>query len=448
MEKFKKREMLETVASLSQVNDTIARNNGLNTETVISALTDCQETAIAIGSCIEEYYGDCGVAIVHMLETYCEDIYQMSLAVNDTNQCKRLAKKVQKELVDISNKIKYNLPDDKKEIVFLPYKASMWDSLESVWKKVAAEPDCDAYVIPIPYYDRNPDGTFGTMHYEADEYPDYVPVTSFNDYNIAERRPDEIYIYNPYDECNRVTSVHPAFYASELRKYTDMLIYIPYFVAINDNVERHFCTTPGVFYAHKVIVQSEKTREIYIEELQKYEKEHDCKGVFGDIKAKIIAGGSPKFDKVMEAKLEDFDVPEEWKRLIENSDGSRKKVLLYNTTIESMLRNTEKMLDKIEDVLKVFRDNPKVVLLWRPHPILKTTLKSMRSEFFERYEQIEKKYIDGGWGIYDDTSDMYRAITLSDAYYGDWSSMVELYKRTGKLIMIQNVNIKEFMEMD
>ena len=128
-------------------------------------------------------------------------------------------------------------------------------------------------------------------------------------------------------------------------------------------------------------------------------------------------------------------------QLFENPDGSRKKVMLYNTTIESMLQNTEKMLDKIEDVLKVFKDNPEVVLLWRPHPILKATLKSMRNEFFERYEQIEKEYIDGGWGIYDDTSDMYRTITLSDAYYGDWSSVVELYKRTGKPIMIQNVNI-------
>ena len=441
MEKFKKREMLETVASLSQINDTIARSNNLNGDAVIGALTDCQETAIAIGSCIEEHYSDCGTEAVHALEAYCEDIYQMSVAANDTNQCKKIAKKVQKELVEISNKIKYDLPDDKKEIVFLPYKASMWDSLESVWKKADADSSCDAYVIPIPYYDRNQDGTLGTMHYEADEYPDYVPITSFNDYSIAERRPDEIYIHNPYDDWNRVTSVHPAFYASELRKHTDMLVYIPYFVAINDNVERHFCTTPGVFYAHKVIVQSEKTREIYIEELQKYEKEHDCKGAFGNIKEKIVAGGSPKFDKVMEAKLEDFNIPEEWNRLIENPDGSRKKVMLYNTTIESMLQNTEKMLDKIEDVLKVFKDNPEVVLLWRPHPILKATLKSMRNEFFERYEQIEKEYIDGGWGIYDDTSDMYRAITLSDAYYGDWSSVVELYKRTGKPIMIQNVNI-------
>lgn len=443
MEKFKKKEMLEAIASLSQINDTISRSNSMNAQAVVDTLTDCQNMAIAIGSCIEEYYSDCGAETVRALEEYCEDIYQMSLVASDTNQCKRIAKKVQKQLVSISNRIKYDLPDDKKEVVFLPYKASMWDSLESVWKKADADPGCDAYVIPIPYYDKNPDGTLGTMHYEADEYPDYVPITSFNDYNIPERRPDEIYIHNPYDECNRVTSVHPAFYSSELRNHTDMLVYIPYFVAINDNVERHFCTMPGVFYAHKVIVQSEKTREIYIEELLKYEKEHDCKGAIGNIREKIVAGGSPKFDKVMEARLEDFNIPEEWSRFIENPDGSRKKVILYNTTIESMLVDTNKMLDKIEDSLKVFMSNPEVVLLWRPHPLLKATLKSMRWEYYERYEQIERKYISEGRGIYDDTSDMYRAITLSDAYYGDWSSVVELYKRTGKPIMIQNMNIMD-----
>ena len=63
------------------------------------------------------------------------------------------------------------------EAVFLPYKASMWDSLESVWKAADEDPDCDAYVIPIPYFDRNPDGSFGPMHDERLDYPDNVPVT-------------------------------------------------------------------------------------------------------------------------------------------------------------------------------------------------------------------------------------------------------------------------------
>ena len=39
----------------------------------------------------------------------------------------------------------------KKEIVFLPYQAAMWDSLESVWKATYEDKEhCNAYVMPIP----------------------------------------------------------------------------------------------------------------------------------------------------------------------------------------------------------------------------------------------------------------------------------------------------------
>ena len=36
---------------------------------------------------------------------------------------------------------------------------------------------------------------------------------------------------------------------------------------------------------------------------------------------------------------------------------------------------------------------------------------------------------------------MNRAVALSDAYYGDWSSIVYLYQKTGKKIMIQNPDV-------
>ena len=441
MKKFKKKELLEIVSTLIEVNETIESNNNLDESAVLNTLADCQETALTIGNSIEEHYENT-TDIIRMLETYCEDIYHMSMAVSDVNQCQRMASKIQKKLVKLVNQIKYDLPEDRKEIVFLPYKASMWDSLESVWKRAAANPEYDVYVVPIPYYDKNSDGSLGDMHYEGNEYPDYVPITSFEEYIISEQKPDEIYIHNPYDGYNKVTTVHPAFYASELRKYTNMLVYIPYFVAVNDKVERHFCTTAGVLYAHKVIVQSEKVRDIYLEELHKYEEEFDCKGAMGNLEEKIVAGGSPKYDKVIEAKLEDFDIPKEWTQLIVKEDGNRRKVVLYNTSIKAILTYPEKVLNKIENVFKIFKNNPDVILLWRPHPLLKSTIQSMRKEFVERYEQIENSYKEEGWGIYDDTADMYRAITLSDAYYGDCSSVVELYKKTNKLIMIQNFDIQ------
>lgn len=65
----------------------------------------------------------------------------------------------------------------------------------------------------------------------------------------------------------------------------------------------------------------------------------------------------------------------------------------------------------------------------------------MRPQLWQGYAQIVNQYKEEGWGIYDDSADLDRAIILSDAYYGDESSVIQLYEQTGKIVMIQNVNI-------
>ena len=82
-----------------------------------------------------------------------------------------------------------------------------------------------------------------------------------------------------------------------------------------------------------------------------------------------------------------------------------------------------------------------IALLWRPHPLIESTMKSMRPEVLQKYMILKERYLAEGWGIYDETADVDRAVVLSDAYYGDGSSVVQLYKQTGKPIMIQNVEI-------
>lgn len=157
----------------------------------------------------------------------------------------------------IKNDIKVRL-----EILFLPYKASMWDSLESVWMAADADPDCDAYVMPIPYYERNADGSFGTCHYEGGELPDYVPVTHYESYSLEKRQPDIIYIHNPYDHGNYVTSVDPIYYSSHLKKYTSELIYIPYYATAGDMSEgQSLC--PAYHNADYIVVQAEKYKQFF-----------------------------------------------------------------------------------------------------------------------------------------------------------------------------------------
>lgn len=451
MKRYRKKDMLRAVDTLLNANDTIVKTARSNPQGVAEALVQCQESAIALGTHIDtldekyEY-------LVHMLEDYCENIYQMSERLSDENKCRKISKKIRKQLIELQDGIKYDLPEDKKEIVFLPYKASMWDSLESVWKAADADPDCDAYVIPIPYFDKNPDGSFREGHYEGDQYPKNVPITRYDEYDLEERHPDVIYIHNPYDEYNHVTSVHPYFYSRNLRNYTDKLVYIPYFILSEiepDNQTaidgmKHFCFTPGTIYANQVIVQSENMRQIYINEYIKAAKEMELGGEHVDrrfLEKKFLGTGSPKFEKILNTKKEDLEIPAEWLRIIEKPDGSWRKIVFYNTSVSALLQHSEKMLRKMESVFGIFKENQdEVALLWRPHPLIQATIESMRPQLWEGYKEIRDRYIEEGWGIYDDSADVDRAVILSDAYYGDGSSVVQLCREKGMAVLIQNVD--------
>ena len=412
-------------------------------QSVIEILADCQDVAIALGSHIEKLYG-LGTQTVSTLEQYCEYLYQLSMIMT-AEACKEL------EIATIKVRDTYmsEFPE-RAEIVFLPYNASMWDSLESVWKAADEDPACDAYVVPIPYYDLDSNRNFIVKHYEGDLYPKDVPVVHYEDYDLALRQPDTIFIHNPYDEANRVTSIAPEFYSSRIKEFTDQLVYIPYFVLGEIDPEnqdaidhmKHFCYLPGIIHADKVIVQSENMRQIYINEYLKAAVLRGEKVTREDLEKKILGLGSPKLDKVSSVKKENLDIPEEWLRIIEKPDGSWKKIIFYNTSLGAFLRDSERMLGKIKDVLRIFYENKdEIALLWRPHPLMGQTIESMRPELLGAYKALVEGYREEGWGIYDDTSDMDRAVILSDAYYGDHSSVVQVYKETGKPIMIQNVDV-------
>lgn len=451
MERCKKKDILHLIQTMTEANDSVIKALPAAPEELTEVFMQCQDAALQIGTYLETF-GEQYRSQVEILEDYCEKIYQMSIATSDGNACRKLSKKIRKQLGGLQSCIQSEMPEDKKEVVFLPYKASMWDSLESVWQAADADENTDAYVIPIPYYDKNPDGSFREEHYEVDLYPEYVPITRFDEYDFENRRPDMILIHNPYDGFNYVTSVHPFFYSENLKKFTDELIYIPYFVLGEidpDNPDavksmEHFCLTQGVMHADKVIVQSENMKKIYVNVLTDFMKEHTGKNTRAYWEKKILGLGSPKFDKVMNTRKVDVTVPEAWRKVIEKEDGSWKKIILYNTSVQALLDHKEKMNRKIRDVLRVFKENrEEVALLWRPHPLIEATIQSMGLEGGDEYREIVKDYRAEGWGIYDDTADLDRAIALSDAYYGDGSSVVQLCRERGMPVMVQDVEIIE-----
>ena len=108
-----------------------------------------------------------------------------------------------------------------------------------------------------------------------------------------------------------------------------------------------------------------------------------------------------------------------------------------------MQEKSEKFLKKLEWVFEFFKNREDVVLLWRPHPLMVETAKSMNPKAVKPYLCLVDRYRQQKIGIYDDSTDLHRAINLSDAYYGDRSSVVEMFRQHGKPIMIMNQDIVE-----
>ena len=435
MRKYKEKiyiqEMQNFIKIMEQVKIALQQELQVDYKNVFSSL---QEKLISIGTDIEENNSNVK-HLVTPLEHICELLYQF---VNMEDVIFRMD--VIAQIINYADKLIMLIRNEKKEdklVMFIPYKASMWDSLESIWKATVEDKECKSYVVPIPYYEKSVDGTCGELRYEGSEFPDYVPIEDWESLDIDKIHPDIIFFHNPYDGVNKVTSVIEKYYSKELRKNTELLVYVPYFVATNDKVQEHLCTLPGVIYSDVTIVQSEKVRETYIAELSKLEKDNNCVGVFGDLKNKIIALGSPKYDKVKGINKEEYLIPQEWADKIIDINGNRKKVILYNNTISSLLKFRKKMMGKIRETFDLLNGENEIVL-WRPHPLLKKTIEVQCPELLDDYNKIIEEYLKEDKGIFDESEDLYRAIACADAYYGDMSSLVELFRAGGKPTIIQN----------
>lgn len=438
MRKAQKAQVLEILKTLREAHKAIKRHiSKREIEAACTLLGECQQSAIALGEVIEASEGE-ACPTVQALEDYCEELYRISEGIPGTISAQKAAKRLHNALAQVESSVRADI-SIQTEVVFLPYKASMWDSLESVWRAADADPDCNACVIPIPYYDKNPDGSLGQLHYEGGMYPSDVPVIQYDKYDFAKRRPDAVFIHNGYDGCNFVTSVHPDFYSARLRQYTDLLLYIPYFISVN-SVSRDLCAVPGCRNADRVFLQSEKIRREYLEVFRKLEPPHTAHATAEAQERKFVALGSPKFDKAITARPEQFRLPEKWARLLTKPDGTRKKIVLYNTSIGSMLQEDERYLKKLRCVLEDVQALHDVVLWWRPHPLIESTFRSMRPGLLPEYLQIVKRFQEGGWGIFDTTADVNRAAAYADYYYGDSGSALQAtFQAAGKPVMVQRV---------
>ncbi len=419
-------------------------------EDALTMLGECQEVAVQLGTMVEENLGE-KHDIVKQLEQYCEVLFQInqSLMSADEQNVETVLKHISRELQDAEVRISTSVErgiNGKNEVVFVPYKACFWRTMHQTWQKAMDDPDTDVYVIPAPYYYKDEYGKIKSEepHCEKNGYPEEVVITSYEDYNFEVHHPDCIIIQSPYDEYNYTLSLHPFFYAKNLKKYTEKLLYIPahQMDEVGPEEERlrktvkSYVDMPGVVYADQIIVQSEQMRDCYIELLTEFAGE-DTKTIW---ESKIV--WDEDIYKEETPVMAESELPDEWQPYLRRKDGSRKKVILYGTSAGVLYRYGMKVVDKMKSVFETFQKyREDVVVLWRPDAWSETILQKSKRDVGKAYCELKDTFQQERWGILDRGQDVQKAIQLCDAYYGDGSPVGNACRAMGKAVMIQNMDV-------
>lgn len=427
MRKYIKTDLCNIIEQLASVNETlINKGKDVPQEQVQEILTDCQQGAVDVGNKIEEVEGE-GTEAVHLLEEYCEKVYLLCINWVDVKLRDKELKNIRILLNKVKNSILYAIKDSKKEVVFLPYKASMWTSLESIWKAADEDPDCTAVVMPIPYFKIGAAHKELKMEYEGDLFPEYVPIVDWKTYSLESAMPDAIFIHNPYDDGNRLTTVHPNYYSTNLKRCTSCLVYSPYFTmcGYRRGTHEHQYINKGTINADKVIVQSDFVKKIYES--------------YGFCSDKLVVTGSPKTDAVIRRLNQKIDYPKGWREKLEG-----KKVFLLNTHLSYFPAacNASKIVGYdyaqkfCEEILEAIHSNNDCALIWRPHPLLFSHAANVCPESLIYLNDFKKRICESDRCVLDETADYIAAFHYSDAMITTYSSLLNEYFLTGKPVQI------------
>ena len=363
---------------------------------------------------------------LELLDKFKESVSQISIG-DAAEISKRL-----KEL--ISESVVY-------KVVFMPYKASMWDSLESIWMAADKDERCEALVVPITYYEFDNNQNPVKKVNERDRFPECVNTINDEEYDLENDFPDIIYIHNPYDDNNLITRVDSRYYSWNLKKYCEKLVYVPYYKWVDGVSSTDFKS--AMCYADYTVQSSDDAVKRYVDASPEYANilGMDAASVRKSMEKKLINLGSPEVDKVLSLSKENVTMPDDWKGKVIKSRVN----VVYNTTLDEIFES--RTFDKVKETLVFFKNNrDKSFVIWRPHPLMRQSLVSMFPDLVDEYDEIMNEFINGKYGVLDTNESMHYAMFWSDMCYGyKTSSMTELYKYTGKIVLEDAPKLTNFV---
>lgn len=142
----------------------------------------------------------------------------------------------------------------------------------------------------------------------------------------------------------------------------------------------------------------------------------------------ILTLGSPKFDAVINHAKTAY--PAGWQ---EKLDG--KTVFLVNTSLSDLLSRGDAWLLSADALMRSIVERKDCAVIWRPHPLMETTIRSMRGNLLPLYLNMKQRFLDRDNFIFDTSSDYMPAFDASCGLIGDYSSLNWLYGATGKPVL-------------
>ena len=439
-------EMKEYLADSVEIIHEILLNkdSGLSYEDIITYLSELQNNIVSFGTLTESIKGeDCNT--VKFLEQYLEVIYKVakyvqkfdegiSYEASAENKYAECDEGVKDTFASISEAIDSEIVN-RRSVLFLPVKAKHFSSMRMAYEMEAATPDTDVYVMPLPYYYKEYDGSFkDEMHIDTEEFiKANIPVTDYSRFDLSLLCPEKIYINSAYDEYNMAVSVDTRFYARNVKKYTEKLIYIPYFKLMEfDRANypcwynmQYYCTVPGVVMADKVYVQSENTRKVYIDKLNEWV-------------------GDEKYTEIWEQKIDVYNESCEEHSEDELRDAGSKKTIVWFVSAGSLAEFGDRYIEKAYRNLDVFaltKDKLKVLLI--SEPFLDEMIKTYSDELYKKWTGFIDEFNRSGIGevVSQVEEKSVEALLKANAYYGDPSYICKDFIVMKKPVMLQNVEV-------
>ena len=290
-------------------------------------------------------------------------------------------------------------------IAFLPYKRSMWNSMESVFEECKAS-GIDAHCYPIPYICLKENKEIDCVKSDFALFGDIAePIETLTE-------SDYVAIHYQYEDHNKVTSMLPEYFTKALKdRYKAKIVYLPYGIYGNQPV---YSLQPGCRFVDYAFVEDETAANLFLTGWQ-------TQGV--DFSGRVFGFGSAKLDAMKKLTRE---IPKEWEDII---DG--RSVTLICNSLGAFLGDPFRNIDMYEGrtIRELYEGH---AVIFRPHPLLRQTIRSMRPEASQRYDNFISEMKVRDHVIVDESEYLERAFGIADRLISNPSSVVPMWRVTGK----------------